>query len=177
MINWLIERAKRTPYYHLAGYMNRWWLVPYSQVIKREVQTQVGVMTLTDGTGPVKGFRPIARLLQLFDVAVRVHEILHSDEGRDPHDHPWPYLTIVLKGGYYEERYDEHGKLLSIRWHGPGSIIFRPANSWHMLKLAEDGTRIATTLFITGRKAQRWGFNVNGEKVDYVTYLRAKHGN
>lgn len=26
MINWLINRAKRTPYFHLQGYMNRYWL-------------------------------------------------------------------------------------------------------------------------------------------------------
>ena len=24
---WLIKRAKRTPYYHLDGYMERWWLL------------------------------------------------------------------------------------------------------------------------------------------------------
>ena len=23
--NWVVNRAKRTPYLHLDGYMNRWW--------------------------------------------------------------------------------------------------------------------------------------------------------
>lgn len=171
--------------------MNRWWLVPYNEVIKRtvysietlndhsqgpngwpyEVETE---RTVTDGTGPVNGFRPIARLLQFFGVAIRVHEILRSDVGCDPHDHPWPYLTIILKGGYWERRYDADGSLQSTEWHGPGSIIYRPANSWHMLVLFAD--QPATTLFITGKKAQRWGFNVGGEKVDCRTYLDAKHG-
>jgi hypothetical protein len=178
VIDWLIQRAKRTPYYHLDGYMNRWWLVPYRQVIARTVP--IGTVPLrplktevTDGTGPVSFWRrPLAWLLQRFDIAVRVHEILRSDEGRDPHDHPWPYVTIVLRGGYIEDVFDAAGKLIDCKWHGPGSILYRPAGTWHMLWLP-DGTT-ATTLFITGKKAQTWGFNVNGTKVPYRDYLSAR---
>lgn len=164
MIDWLIHRAQRTPYYNLPGYMNRWWLVPYRAVIARPGGQ-------TDGTGPVTGFRPIARLLQRFDIAIRVHEILRSDEDRSPHDHPWPYLTIILKGGYSENRYDSEGNFVSQRWHGPGSILYRPANSWHRLDL--DGAS-ATTLFITGKKCQTWGFRTAEGKVPYWKYLTAQ---
>lgn len=163
MIDWLIQRAMRTPYYHLVGYMQRFWLVPYAQVIQRP-----GVVG-ADGTGPVSLLhRPLAWLLQRFDVAMRVHHILRSDEGRDPHDHPWPYLTIILRGGYYERRYTPAGDLISWEWHGPGSILYRPAHSWHLLELPAG--RTAWTLFITGRKAQTWGFNVDGVKVPYHRY-------
>lgn len=27
IVNWIIERAKKTPYFHLEGYMERYWLV------------------------------------------------------------------------------------------------------------------------------------------------------
>lgn len=185
MIDWLIKRAERTPYFHLDGYMLRWWLVPYRRVIERMVRERVKPITLfdgvtifeeqwvarvvTDGTGPVAfRERPLAWLLQRLDIAVRVHDILRSDTGRNPHDHPWPYLTIILKGGYYELRYDAAGNHLSTKWHGPGSVLFRRANSWHRLVLPEGET--ATTLFITGKKAQTWGFNVNGVKVPYWEY-------
>jgi hypothetical protein len=170
----LIARAKRTPYYDLPGYMNRYWLVPYNVVIERTVWLRScndllsGYYPTTDGTGPVTWRRPFAKLFQLCGIAIRVHEILRSDEGREPHDHPWPYLTIILKGGYFENRYSDAGEFTGMRWHGPGSIIFRPANSWHMLEL--DG-KPATTLFITGRKSQTWGFNVDGAKVPYYEYL------
>lgn len=160
--NLLIARAKRTPYFHLPGYMNRWWLVPY-----RAEGSQSGA-----GCEAASWRSPLTWLLQRFDVAVRVHEILRSDEGRDPHDHPWPYLTVILKGGYWEERYNEAGDLLSTKWHGPGSVLWRPANSWHRLTLP-DGA-IATTLFITGRYCNGWGFNVDGTKVPYKTYLKAR---
>jgi hypothetical protein len=147
LATWLIERAQRTPYYHLTGYMRRWWLVPY--------RSDMG-----DGTGPVTWRRPVAKLLQAFDVAVRVHEILRSDEGRDFHDHPWSYLTVILRGGYWELTpiYDASGMFKGERrvWHGPGAVLFRRAQSWHHLELPPGAT--ATTLFCTGSWRQHWGF-------------------
>lgn len=170
MINWLINRAKRTPYYDLPGYMTRNWLVPYNQVIVRRVELPLGFgsTSYTDGTGPVSWRRPFARVLQLCGIAVRVHEILRSDAGRDPHDHPWTFVTVILKGGYFEHRYDNDGKRVSAQWHGPGSILVRRAGDWHRLIVPKGET--ATTLFITGPKSQSWGFNVNGTKVPYYDY-------
>lgn len=175
--DYLIARAKRTPYFHLTGYMNRWWLVPY---------TYAGSAGLPgDGTGAVSWRRPVAKLLQMLGVAVRVHEILRSDIGRDPHDHPWSYLTIVLKGGYVEERYDVEGQLVSARWHGPGSVLFRRAGDLHKLRLprteptGELGAYAeftATTLFITGRYRQRWGFQTATGKVPHDLYRGARNG-
>lgn len=172
MRDWLIRRAKRTPYYHLAGYMNRWWLVPYRQ---RIVRISPDGELHNDGTGLVSLKRPIAYLLQLFNISVRIHEILRSDEGRHPHDHPFNYLTIILKGHYLESRYNDLGELISIRLHGPGSVLWRPARSWHKLTLVP-GTTV-TTLFFTGAKADggKWGFNVNGVKVPHRIY-KAERG-
>lgn len=181
MINWLINRAKRTPYFHLTGYMNRFWLVPYGDVIVRALPPQKGDLAYnmknppedllfmsTDGTGPVTWRRPIARLIQKLGFAVRIHEILRSDLGRDPHDHPWSYLTVILKGGYFEERYDEAGKLIDSKYHGAGSVLWRPAGSWHRLTVP-NGTTV-TTLFVSGQKVCTWGFNVNGHKIPYYSY-------
>lgn len=143
----LIARAQRTPYFHLSGYMDRWWLVPYRA-------------DLGDGTGPVTWRRPIAKLLQLFDIAIRVHIIKRSDSDRAFHDHPWPYVTVILRGGYWEVTpvFDASGLYQGDRrvWHGPGSVLFRDAKSWHRLELPQQAT--ATTLFITGRWQQKWGF-------------------
>lgn len=174
LVDRLIARAKRTPYFHLAGYMNRWWLVPYVSAGSASA----------DGCGSVGWRRPVAKLLQMLDVAVRVHEILRSDTGRDPHDHPWPYLTIVLKGGYWEERFDRNGVIVSTKWHGPGSVLFRRATDLHKLTLPfspfgfADGRPIvahepATTLFITGRYRQKWGFMTRGGKVPHNLYSKS----
>jgi hypothetical protein len=96
-----------------------------------------------------------------FPFNVTLHKIVRSD---DPvmHDHPWPYMTIILKGGYYEHTpvFDEHGKKITevSRWRGPGSIIRRKAKEFHWLEL--DGDQAALTLFFMGRQQRDWGFLV-----------------
>lgn len=182
MIDWLIARAKRTPYHHLAGYMNRWWLVPY---IDAGSAGSAGCVKMT-------WRRPVAKVLQMLGVAVRIHEILRSDTGRDPHDHPWPYVTIILKGKYRERRF-ENGTLVSARLHGPGSVLFRRATDLHQLELATSRMGVAnwswdnanynphdpinyepvTTLFITGRYCQKWGFMTEAGKVPYNEYRKS----
>ena len=34
--------------------------------------------------------------------SIKVHHILESDEDRCEHDHPWPFLSLILTGGYWE---------------------------------------------------------------------------
>lgn len=154
---WAIRRAQRTPYFHLEGYMERWWLF------------RLGRWGHHDNETPgAQGPRPV--------LAARVHHILRSDAGRELHDHPWPFLTIILRGGYYEQRpFRGHlggapkVALTETRFHPPGSILFRCASDWHRLEL-EPGTT-AWTLFITGPQLQRWGFLVEGAKVYWRTFL------
>jgi hypothetical protein len=148
IVDWLIARAMKTPFVHLEGYMNRYWLLPYGWFFKR------------------KG---------LFDWAARIHQILRSDDDRAFHDHPWNYVTVVLRGGYWEVRpqYDSWGLYTGNTrvWYGPGSILFRPAKSWHRLEIPEG--KDAWTLFITGTWVQKWGFMPNPKwKIRYEEYLK-----
>jgi hypothetical protein len=100
-----------------------------------------------------------------FPFNVTVHRIKKSD---DPilHDHPWPYLTIVLKGGYWEHTpiFDKDGNKFAefSEWRGPGSIIFRKAKEYHWLELEEG--KPATTLFFMGPQQRDWGFLVDKNK-------------
>jgi hypothetical protein len=158
--DWLIERAARTPYVDLPGYMVRTWLIPYVSAGSAAVPG--------DGTGPVSWRRPVAKVLQLFGIAVRVHQILRSDRGRDPHLHPWSFVTIILRGGYREELYNDIGDLTSSRWHGPGSVLFRRSSTLHRLLIPYGET--ATTLFITGPKNRTWGFMTRAGFVSHTEY-------
>lgn len=103
--------------------------------------------------------------------SVRIHKILRSDSDRDFHDHPWPYMTIILDGGYTEVTpvYNAGGIYQGTRstYYGPGSVIVRPAKHLHRLVLAPGQT--ATTLFICGRWEQEWGFVT---KPDWKTYWK-----
>jgi len=94
-----------------------------------------------------------------------LHKIVKSD---DPifHDHPWPYMTIVLKGGYWEHTpvFDNQGHKFAefTKWRGPGSVILRKANEFHWLELDED--KSTTTLFFMGPQQRDWGFLVDKTK-------------
>lgn len=90
-----------------------------------------------------------------------LHKIIRSD---DPimHDHPWPFVTVILKGGYFEHipLYDDKGKIVgeTKEWRGPGSIVKRGAKEYHWLEL--DNEQPATTLFFMGPQQREWGFLV-----------------
>lgn len=96
-----------------------------------------------------------------FPFNVTLHKIVRSD---DPifHDHPWPYMTVVLKGGYWEHTpiFDNNGKLVgeNIEFKGPGSIVRRGAKEFHWLEL--DNDKPAVTLFFMGTQQREWGFLV-----------------
>ena len=76
-----------------------------------------------------------------FPFNILIHKILKSDLG-DLHDHYWSYITIILKGGYWET--SENGTF----WRGPGYIGFRKASNRHSLKIP-DG-KPAWTLLLAG---------------------------
>ena len=48
-----------------------------------------------------------------FPFNILVHKILKGDRG-DLHDHYWSYITIILRGGYWET--NDKGTF----WRGPG---------------------------------------------------------
>lgn len=101
-----------------------------------------------------------------FPFNLTLHKIVKSD---DPifHDHPWPYMTIILKGGYWEHTpiFNGEGKIIADiqKWRGPGSVIMRGAKDYHWLEMdPEVGS--ATTLFFMGPQQRDWGFLVNRTK-------------
>jgi hypothetical protein len=66
------------------------------------------------------------------------------------HDHPWPFWSLILWGGYWE--HTPAGR----RWCGPLSLLRRPAEWRHRVELPE-GKR-CWTLVWCGPRARSWGF-------------------
>jgi hypothetical protein len=58
------------------------------------------------------------------------------------HDHPWPFFTLILKGGYWEWRpqFDAKGQKAGeiAKWCGPGSFRWAKANQYHRVELDPD---------------------------------------
>ena len=91
----------------------------------------------------------------------------------DVHDHPWPYFTLILRGGYYEwiPQFDQDGKLsCEVRkWRGPGHFRICRPTSYHRIELKEGVT--AWTLFMPGPQKQEWGFLVKNKWIHNEEYL------
>lgn len=110
-----------------------------------------------------------------FPFNVFLHKFLKSDPD-DVHDHPWPYFTVILQGGYYEWRpqFDSTGQKIGeiARWCGPGSFRWAGANTYHRIEL--DPTVTCWTLFMPGRKCRDWGFLVKNKWVQWEQYLKQR---
>lgn len=108
-----------------------------------------------------------------FPFNVFLHKFLKSDPD-DVHDHPWPFATFILKGGYYEwvPTFGADGKKIGevARWCGPGSFRIRGANSFHRIELDPGVT--CWTLFMPGPKQRDWGFLVKNKWVQWEDYLK-----
>ena len=84
-----------------------------------------------------------------FPFNILIHEMLDDDHGDGVHNHLFPYMTIVIRGGYWETTIK--GKF----WRRPGYIGFRSANAFHRVDL-EPGTR-PMTIFFSGPFGLRKG--------------------
>jgi hypothetical protein len=110
-----------------------------------------------------------------FPFNVFLHKFHKGDPG-DVHDHPWPYFTLILAGGYYEwiPQFCEDGTMsCEVRkWRGPGHFRFCSANSYHRIELKEGVT--PWTLFMPGPQKQEWGFLVDNKWIHNDKYLYDK---
>ena len=100
----------------------------------------------------------------------------HKGDPDDVHDHPWPYFTLILSGGYWEwvPVFNSLGqKINEIKyWRRPGHFRICGANSYHRIELEEGVT--AWTLFMPGPQKREWGFLVNNKWIPNEEYLNKK---
>lgn len=98
--------------------------------------------------------------------SVRLHHWLAPDDDRAKHDHPWDFVTFVLRGGYTDASPDgdEHLRAPAVR--------YRAATHQHTVFPDPGG---AWTVIVTGPKIRQWGFWVNGKFVKMNKYFLS-HG-
>lgn len=140
----IIEEAKKTPYFHLDGYMDRWWLFnPYKAYGEEKIRHTCN--------------------MPIFP-SVRVHHILREDDDRHLHDHPWDARTIILKGWYKELKEDG---IIHHRKEGDTNPI--KYGEYHRITEVSPGG--VYTLFFTWKYAGTWGFLVDGVKIPWREYV------
>lgn len=100
--------------------------------------------------------------LRLF--SVRLHKFHRSDDDRHLHDHPWWFVSLLLRGTYREwtlwhpswEPSRETDQQVCSPWRRVGSIAFRPALHKHRVEIHPGAT--CWTLCLTGPIRRVWGF-------------------
>ena len=97
-----------------------------------------------------------------FPFNIFLHKFLKGDPD-DLHDHPWPYATLILKGGYWETT--PQGRF----WRGVGHFRTCKAESYHRIEL-EPGID-CWTLFMPGPQKREWGFDVDGQWIQHEQYI------
>lgn len=163
IVDFLIALAKRTPYSHLyhadgSCYMRRYWLMPCWLLQRRGGK---------DGSNcwKPKPWVPFS---------LRLHEIITPDYDPHMHDHPWTFLSMVLRGGYTEQRpastepcFTGSRELSFLAYRTPGSIALRRCTDRHLISYVEPDT---WTLVALGPKRHWWGFYTLKGKVYYRDY-------
>lgn len=120
---------------------------------------------------------------------VYLHQFLRDDDDRALHDHPWPWCSILLDGGYVEhtiaaggvhKRQERYAG--SIKVSGPWRahrVELMPAwwlnpdldAAFDQYEASPEEKAPCWTLFITGPRLRRWGFHCAEQGwVDYEKF-------
>ncbi len=110
------------------------------------------------------------RILSLPFLKINLHGIYMHDEDKHLHNHPWNFISIVLKG-WYSERLE--GDKINVRY--PGNIAMRKKDAFHKIDSLQSKS-IYTLNFMWG-KQEVWGYKVKGKFVDHETYRELKRMN
>jgi hypothetical protein len=169
LIDRLIDLARRTPYFHLYHadgtiYMERYWIVPSA---RPGSASKAGCYVAT-------WRQPIRWILQKLGIAVRLHCIHTPDLDRAMHDHPWTFISVVLRGWYIEARplrpesflptsSDPEEEMEQSHPRAAGGYALRRFYHRHKITAVSPGG--VWTLFVTFRKRQPWGFYTPGGKI------------
>lgn len=121
----------------------------------------------SSGSTNSRGGKSIGNLFPDWNRAVYLHVMYRPDKDRCHHDHPWPFTTLVLWGGYEEEitKHELYGDAFDqpvlvreevTRWNRPGVIRRNPAMHTHRVSKLPNGK--CYTLVLRGQKERTWGF-------------------
>lgn len=133
---------KRAPDNPIGGdYLHRWYVTPWRRWGDPQSTSRIR--------------RLIARLPNVY-----LHRFGRSDYDRALHDHPWPSVSLILEGGYYEHVPEqpeiEHSPERRV-WRPAGSVTARRATARHRIELPPSSGCV-TTVFVTGFRRRQWGF-------------------
>lgn len=90
------------------------------------------------------------RLIQTPVFGIYLHRIYEPDGNRALHDHPWNFVSIILRGHYAEIR-DWSGRSHVVKW-----INRKKATDFHQIVWMSRTP--VWTLMLVGKRQREWGF-------------------
>jgi cold shock CspA family protein len=114
------------------------------------------IWVLRDGIPSVNLVRYYVAVTRKFEIYV--HQFMDDD---DPvlHDHPWPFVSVLLSGGY-----TEHDMTGGAHHRIRGSVIVRGRGFFHRVTVAPINRGRTLTLIITGPRTASWNFYDSEQK-------------
>lgn len=105
--------------------------------------------------------------------SIYLHNITNSDLDIDPHDHPWDFSSLIIKGSYSEvSRYpiDDY-KVDYTKVYKPGMVNTKKTVDCHKLTLL---TPSVWTLVFVGKRKHDWGYQTAKGWVHHKEYNRLR---
>ncbi len=121
---------------------------PASKIVFFEKRFEV-----PDYDNPKEVSRTRWRIIHTPWFGIYLHKWNKPDPRRTFHNHPWPFISFILKGGYAEERTDPGGGTWSdniVRWV---NVVKR--DTFHVVWRVEKGT---ISLMFVGKTHEDWGY-------------------
>lgn len=127
---------------------------------------------IPDRLDPSRTYLKRLRIVQTPWFGVYLHWIYLPDNDRDPHDHPWSFASLILRGGYNERRY-----VTRLTYRDRLFARFRinqvPITEAHQIVDVLPGT---VTLVFVGRRRREWGFWTETGFVSWLDYDKLGEG-
>jgi hypothetical protein len=104
---------------------------------------------------------------KIFGLRLCIHRFHRSDNDRHFHDHPWNYISWILRGGYWENQ--SEGRF----WRKPGEVLSRGKLHQHFVELSRDASGKVVeswSLILFWGKRRIWGFWTETGFVTFDTY-------
>lgn len=107
-----------------------------------------------------------------------LHRFHQPDPDHDLHNHPWRAFSVIIRGGYTEwfsspsftKQVGNYAFSRSFRW---GDVNHLEFDEYHRITDILPGT---WSLVFGGPYVRDWGFMVNGDHIDWRTYLGVPSG-
>jgi len=102
-----------------------------------------------------------------------VHRIYKADEDEHLHNHPWNFAVFCLNGSYGEQVKPKSGDEVGLVFVRPWSFRKRTKSDFH--KIRRLFTQYVTTIVLTWGEKTVWGYEVDGEFIDFEKYRDQKN--